>query len=443
MTTALSALSLLAATLTVGPATAQPATGTTASAVTGDPVLNRPVFNNPMITSSTERPSPEQSAVMDQLIRLIQATQPGGEVNLAMHEFSNGDRSSDVVAALIAASRERGVHVRVILDSQEPENGHEGSNEPVLRELRAGLGTDETNDSWVIECEYPRPAEVKRGCIADNYLHNKFAVFSNVRVGGVVHPAVVFQSSSNLSDYYLYWSFNDAYTFTAPSGTPEATVYSAYRKYFQDLRLHRASPPDPNYYWGTAGLKHQAVFYPHPQDKPETYNDPVIRNLDQVKCRYQDAGGVTRQTDIRMVLTKWSTPRIALAKKVRTLRGQGCWVEIIYPLPSKDQKPEEFPFHPNVVTELEQNTGNPAYPQISLKPCRVPFGAGSVVPHTKITMIDGQQDGGTTPRVYTGSMNFTNLQNSDDVQLRITDQETHKQYLSWYYDLRAACSATP
>ncbi|MEV4084220.1 hypothetical protein ACGFJC_23945 [Nonomuraea fuscirosea] len=61
------------------------------------------------------------------------------------------------------------------------------------------------------------------------------------------------------------------------------------------------------------------------------------------------------------------------------------------------------------------------------------------MPHTKLMMIDGVYDGGITPRVYTGSANFTTLENADDSLLRISGRDVHSQYLSWFYQIRSAC----
>ncbi|MFD0466932.1 hypothetical protein ACFQ0B_00365 [Nonomuraea thailandensis] len=57
--------------------------------VTGPPVLNAPVFNDPTADSGVAGvPSAAQSAVMDQLIRLIKATPQGAEIRFVNHQFS-------------------------------------------------------------------------------------------------------------------------------------------------------------------------------------------------------------------------------------------------------------------------------------------------------------------------------------------------------------------
>jgi phosphatidylserine/phosphatidylglycerophosphate/cardiolipin synthase-like enzyme len=405
-----------------------------AAEVTGPPLLNGPVFNDPLVSSGTQGvPSPQQSAVMDQLIRLIKATQPGGEINLAMHEFKPGQRSSDVVFALIDAHN-RGVKVKVILDGQE-----DGDNDVVFLDLSRYLYTDESADSWVVNCEYPDPGQIARGCIAKNYLHSKFAVFSKVRVDGVDHPAVVFQTSSNLSDWYLYNSYNDAYTFTVTPGTPDAAAYDGYRKYFRDLQLNRHGSVNPGYFWATPeGTKHRALFYPRERES----GDPVYNILDLVKCSYQDADGVRRQTDVRMALTGFQKSREAIARKLLELRGQGCWIDIVF-LEQPDSVPvQDRQIDGTIRSILNSHSGNPDYPYIQTTPCRIPAaGTNGVVPHTKLMMLDGFYHDDIVPRVYTGSANFYTMENSDDSTLRIMGRDTHSEYLSWFYKLRRACAA--
>ncbi|GAA2205989.1 hypothetical protein GCM10009850_014470 [Nonomuraea monospora] len=387
--------------------------------VTGPPVLNAPVFNDPTADSGVPgTPSAAQSAVMDQLIRLIKATPQGAEIRFVNHQFSPGQRSTEIADQLVAAHR-RGVQVKVILDSME-----NGANDAVTATLAAALGTAESAGSWVIRCEYPDESAVDRGCIGRNYLHSKFALFSSVVSGGVSHANVVFQTSSNLSDWYLYNSYNDAYTFT------DATVYAAYRTYFADLQAGRRKAVNPGYYWTTAtGTAHRATFLPRRATDP----DPVVSVLRLVECSYQDEAGVTRQTDIRMALTAFNKNRQAIANELVRLRGENCWVDIVY----YDNRPQDAKNVDDTVRSILATTVNGRTIQVT--PCRFTVGTREVVTHNKIMMIDGFYDDDITPRVYTGSANFTALENADDAFLRISGRAVHDQYLSWFYGLRSAC----
>ncbi|MFC8242056.1 phospholipase D-like domain-containing protein [Streptomyces chartreusis] len=63
------------------------------------------------------------------------------------------------------------------------------------------------------------------------------------------------------------------------------------------------------------------------------------------------------------------------------------------------------------------------------------------LPHNKQMMIDGDFNGATTPRVYTGSANLTgsSLRSADEAIVRITSASYHARYLSTFYKTRSAC----
>ncbi|MEU6715800.1 phospholipase D-like domain-containing protein [Nonomuraea sp. NPDC046802] len=402
---------VLALCLTISPAV--PA----GAEITGPPVVNAPVFNDPTAGSGVAHsPSAKQSAVMDQLIRLIKAVPAGGEIRFAMHEFSPGDRSSEVASELVAA-RTRGVGVQVILDSQD-----DGQNEAIFSQLSTALGTTETAASWAVRCEYP-DENADRGCIARNYLHDKFATFSSVVAGEVTHTKVVFQTSSNLTDWYLYNSYNDAFTLSDP------VIYDAYVRYFKDLRSRRMQPVNPDYFWTTpTGSTYKAHFFP----RLSSGGDPIANMLKLVKCSYKDAGGVTRQTDIRLALTAFNGNRVAIANELLRLRGENCWIDVVFYDDGAHSHVTDY-----IRGILARRASNGKY--IQVRPCRFTVGTRAVVPHTKIMMIDGFYDDDITPRVYTGSANFTTLENADDSMLRIAGRDVHSAYLSWFYTLRSAC----
>lgn len=400
-------------------ATLTPAPGAAAD-VTGPPVLNAPVFNDPLADSGTPgTPSAAQSAVMDQLIRLIRAAKAGSEIRFVNHQFSPGHRSTEVADALIQA-HQRGVQVKVILDDME-----NGANDEITARLKAVLGANESAGSYIIGCEYPNPATVDRGCIGRNYLHSKFATFSAIEVNGTTHGNVVFQTSSNLSDWYLYNSYNDAFTLT------DATVYNGYRKYFDDLREGRRRAVNPGYYWTTpTGSTYRATFFP----RAASSGDPIVNILKLIKCRYQDTDGVHRQTDIRLVLTHFNKHRLAIAKELTRLRGENCWVDLVYYKSADGTGNADA----TVRAELARTVNGR---RIQVTPCRFTVGNRSVVPHLKLMMTDGFYDDDITPRVYTGSANFTHLENADDAQIRIAGREVHSQYLSYFYKVRDTCKA--
>jgi phosphatidylserine/phosphatidylglycerophosphate/cardiolipin synthase-like enzyme len=400
----------------------QPATAD----VAGPPVLNAPVFNDPLAESGVPgTPSAGQSAILDQLIRLIRAAQPGSDIHLAWYAFANGQRSTEVAEQLVAA-HERGVRVKVILDSMEKLGADARPyNDAVTDTLKTALGTSESAGSWVIRCEYPNESAVNRGCIGRDYLHSKFALFSGITVDGAEHANVVFQTSSNLADWDMYSAFQDSYTFT------DTAVYGAYRQYFSDLQAGRRKAVNPGYSWTTpTGTKHRATFLPRRASDP----DPIVNVLKLIECGYDD-GGVRRQTDIRLVMSAFNKHRVAIANELLRLRGENCWVDVVHYENASNDTTKNVDA---TIRQVLNSTVNGR--RIQVTPCRIPAGSRSVVVHSKVMMIDGYYDDDITPRVYMGSANFTHMENADDSLVRIADGDVHRKYLDWFGDVRDACA---
>ncbi|MEU0602632.1 phospholipase D-like domain-containing protein [Streptomyces sp. NPDC006393] len=434
-------LALLAGLLAAVPASAagsaapdRPTAGTTARtsaarsgavqrlAAAPDIVMNAPVFNDPTDGPASGTPTTRQAAVFDQLLGLISAVPSGGEIRLAMHEWTPGASTlPQQVADRLIDAHAAGVHVRIILNTSD-------KNQTVRQRLDAALGHDESKDSWVVGCaDYSGTA---RGCLARDYLHDKFATFSSVTTadGGTVED-VVFQSSSNLSDWYLFNSYNEAYTLS------DARVYDGYVTYFGDLRAGRHAAVNPDYFWATpTGGTYKGMYYP----RDRATGDTIVNVLRLVQCSYTD-GGTTHQTDIRIVMNQWTKNRLAIADELLRLRGENCWVDIVYPSDKGDATPLEH----EVRDRLSQTASNGK--KIQLTRCRFTTAAGAeVVPHDKVMLTDGRYDQDIVPRVYMGSANFTTLENSDDSQLRVMGRGPHDLYLHWFYGVRDTCrSHTP
>ncbi|AZQ35968.1 hypothetical protein EJ357_22865 [Streptomyces cyaneochromogenes] len=397
--------------------------GATPAAALTKPVINGPVFNDPLGTAA------QQKAIFTQLVRLIDATPTGAQIRGSVYEFLD----QEVANALIAAHT-RGVDVRLVVDDSTyvGPGGAEFDN-PAYQSLRAVLGTSTAARSWIVVCDdrfedADGVDDVQRGCLAvappvPAYNHNKFFVFS--RIGpfddGTSYSGVVFQTSSNLTDWYKVESFNDAVTFT------NSTVYNAYVSYHEQQRLGRTlARGNNNAYFSTpTGSAYRGFFYP--RGDASYYNpatDTVVGALNEISCAYTGADGLRHQTDIRIVTHSFFGSRRQVADKLAQLRGQGCWIDIVY----ADSD--------SAITSRLNAAG------IQHRRCRIPNGPGiDVRPHNKQILIDGDYNGDITPRVYTGSANLTgsSLRSADEAIVRITSAAYHARYLSAFYRIRSAC----
>ncbi|MCX5055911.1 MULTISPECIES: phospholipase D-like domain-containing protein [unclassified Streptomyces] len=396
---------------------------TPAAAAPVKPVINGPVFNDPLGTPA------QQKAIFTQLVQLIDATPAGAQIRGSMYEFND----QEVANALLAANS-RGVDVKLIVDdsSYVGGNGAEYTN-PSFQSLKSGLGTNDAARSWIAVCDdkfedADGVDDVSRGCLAvappgPAYAHNKFFVFSKIGPfdDGTSYSKVVFQTSSNLGDWYKVESFNDSVTFA------DSTVYNNYVTYHEMLRQGRSLARGNNHaYFSTpTGSTYRAFFFP--RGDASYYNpatDTVVGALDQLSCAYTGADGKRHQTDVRIVVHSFFGSRVQVAEKLAQLKAQGCWIDILYAETDS-----------TITTRL--NAAG-----IQHRKCLIPNGPGiDVRPHNKEILIDGAYDGDITPRVYTGSANLTgsSLRSADEVVLRITSASYHAKYLSTFYKIRAAC----
>ncbi|MFE6991782.1 phospholipase D-like domain-containing protein, partial [Streptomyces pharetrae] len=282
LTSALTAALLMAGALVLG--------GAPQAAALSKPVINGPVFNDPLGTAE------QQKAVFTQLVALIDATPTGQTIRGSMFEF--GDQ--EVADALLAAHR-RGVDVKLVVDDSTYVDG-EGRQyaNPAYESLKSGLGTNDTARSWVVVCDdrfedNDGVDDVQRGCLAvappgPAYNHNKFFVFS--RIGpfddGTSYSKVVFQTSSNLSNWYKVESFNDAVTFS------DSAVYDGYASYHEKLRAGRylAGGNNTVYFSTPTGSTYRGYFFPRGDS---SYNNPatdtIVNALDEVSCAYTGTDG--------------------------------------------------------------------------------------------------------------------------------------------------------
>lgn len=396
---------------------------TPASAAPVKPVINGPVFNDPLGTPE------QQEAIFTQLIQLINATPAGEQIRGSMYEFNDL-----AVANALLAANSRGVDVKLIVDDSTyvGGNGAEYTN-PAFQALKSGLGTNDSARSWISVCDdkfedADGVDDVSRGCLAvappgPAYAHNKFFIFSKIGPfdDGTSYSKVVFQTSSNLGDWYKVESFNDSVTFT------DSAVYNGYATYHEMLRRGRSLAGGNNHaYFSTpSGSTYRAFFFP--RGDSSYYNpatDTIVGALNQLSCSYTGADGKKHQTDVRIVTHSFFGSRRQVADKLVQLHGQGCWIDILYAETD------------SAITSRLDAAG------IQHRRCRIPNGPGiDVRPHNKEMLIDGAYDGDITPRVYTGSANMTgsSLRSADEAVVRIASASYHSKYLSTFYKIRAAC----
>ncbi|MEV0238180.1 phospholipase D-like domain-containing protein [Nonomuraea sp. NPDC050786] len=392
------------------------------TATAGAPVINRPVFNNPLGTVQ------ERRAIFSQLVGLIDATPAGEQIRGSV--FAIGDQ--EVVDALLTAHR-RGVSVKVILDDSTyvAASSHQEYANPAYDALKAGLGTDDTQDSWAVVCDdqfedADGVDDVERGCLSSqrkSYNHNKYVIFSRTGplADGTTYSKVVFQASSNITAWDADSAFQDSVTFA------DNAVYDGYLRY-HDLEYktrHVANVTTNPYFSTPTGSTYRAYFTPRPDPNPTNpASDPLVNALNEVSCSYIGTDGNKHQTDVRIAHTFFYNTRPQVADKLVDLRRKGCWVDIV---------------SRHIDSDIESRLNQAG---IRYRECQGQNTTGPY-PHTKYLLIDGDYGGDITPRVYTGSANLIgdSVRVADETFVRITSADYHKAYLQHFYMLQKGCGA--
>ncbi|MQY04075.1 phospholipase D-like domain-containing protein [Actinomadura macrotermitis] len=333
------------------------------------PVAQGPRFNLPTGNK-------DQQAGIDRYLRgLIRNTPKGAEIDVALFRLTTSGMAGELADAV-----KRGVHVRIVLDSDSVKQ-----SASVYGYLKSRLGTDTRKASWIVLC--PK----NRGCIAPAVKgvwgknHNKFYAFSQTQGS----RNVVVQTSSNATGG-MYGAWNDAYTMS------DATLYKAYRGYFYDLARRRANG---NYYKVVRSGTRSVTFF------PKAAGDPIVSALDGVLC----LGGT------RIRLSSGQFTRTEVAEKLWWLARSGCRVEIV-----------SGSFGASTLKTLSQPGVLNAAPSVHY------FAKGQThEAHSKYLLIDGWYFGKRARVVMAGSHSYTTaaLRHNDEAMVTVRDKATFDAYV--------------
>jgi HKD family nuclease len=349
-------------------------------------VTSGAVFNNPTVAA-------EQYRIVDHIRGLVQGAPAGSTISIAMYHWTSTTVADDVVAA-----HHRGVNVRLVLD-------YLSEQYPAVDTMRAALGTNRANRSWLTFCTQGAACIGNAG---SPIMHNKFYLFSST--SGSAN--VVVQSSANLtvSNATAYW--NNAVTLVGNTG-----LYTAYLDYFDDLA---AKAKNSDYYRTVGSGNAKAYFFPRAGS--DRTSDTIYNMLNEnVTCEGNTTVGTeTGRTMIRIGM--WYFSRNGIAEELRSLADRKCWIEVVYTTMDAD-----------VLGILS------GHPRIVLY--RI---SGDHIVHSKYMLIEGTYAGTRNSKwVMTGSHNYTTaaLRENDEALVRIESATIHDQYRSNFWALRAAAAS--
>ncbi|MFF4658611.1 phosphatidylserine/phosphatidylglycerophosphate/cardiolipin synthase family protein [Streptomyces sp. NPDC001381] len=361
------------------------------------------VFNDPDGTTQ------EQQAIRLRILSLVDSAAMDSEITVALYHMWD----ETIARALAAAHTERGVRVRVLLDSTSVSSNPSNPSYGILRDA---LGTDRTQSSFVGLCPQGR------ACLGDpangaSINHNKFFLFS--QVDGASN--LVVQTSSNLTPSQYSRMANDAVLLQ------NTGIYTAYRSYFGKLA---AQDWDSWSYTTATFSPYKAYFYPY---VPGTGNssDTIWNILDEVTCTWTE-GGTTLRSKVRVAVLKIT--RQGVADKLVALKKAGCDVQIVY----AESDSAASTGSPGTWETLH-TAGGPTVRCYNHDEDNDSTTTNSTV-HSKYLLIDGKYAGTVNKLVWTGSHNYSGpaLRENDEALLKIDNTAVHDQYAANFSAVTAA-----
>ena len=362
------------------------------------PIRYRTFFQDP-----GSGPTPDFS-LENRAIALINDVPEGGQITFTFRDFNR----NTIADALIAAQR-RGVAVDGVVDGQE----HTGA---VVQRLQAALGSDR----FVI-CG--SPSFEFSSCIANtlnpfvprppvttgkSLQHNKFMTFS--RADG--RDLVVLQPSENWLSPQQYNYYNDMVEISG-----DHDLYRAYVQYVFDLKGQVRSD---NRYVVTSGDDGRNTMFPSPRLQPSLDEDDTIADrLREVDC--SEGGSAAGRGLIRIGNMQFDASRRAILRELLELDEAGCQIEHI--VTNADGE---------VIARLV-SAGIPVYPFYQRAAATV--SGRRIIVHDKFWLVDAKSKltGRRMKTAYVGTSNWrTDEQYSDDMLLRIVDDDVYDAYTSYW-----------
>ncbi|MGZ4447699.1 MAG: phospholipase D-like domain-containing protein [Nocardioides sp.] len=349
--------------------------------------------NNPLGDRTARR------AIISHVIRTIDSTPRKSHIRIASWNI----RSDAIVDALIRA-HERHVSVRVVMDrgNANPDNPNPG----VERLQRALTHHGNSTRKPSMRSHLERCVSSCRG--RSGIAHSKFFLFDHA---GHAHD-VVMNGSFNATDLAAYGQWNDIFTVVGRPG-----VFQEFRTIF--TQMQRDKPVAQGYRSHRFGPTLTTMAFPY--TGKHTVTDPVMRELDRVKC-----GGATNTGDghtrVRIAQTSWYGDRgKKIAWRVRNMQNNGCRVHIVYAVMG------------NEVLRILRHEGPQPVPMRQIVQDYDADGVYDKYLHMKVMTIQGHYRQATDATVtINGSANWSPaVLASDEAVLRLGRASVMKRYNGW------------
>ncbi len=352
------------------------------------------VFSDPLNASGVWR-------VQDHFIQLINAADPGSQINVAEYLFT----TQPVADALVAASH-RGVQVRVVVDY----GSASATTKPgyvLLTQNFAdfdSLTTDQRRtESWIQTCTKDRACLSGASATKNPIQHNKFLLFTSV-----AGKKVVVEASQNLNSSNQW---NNAVTIVG-----DDQLYNVFVTYFNRLAHNEHNNLDVyNDFGGTGSTNStKAWFFPRavPSSGNQNSNDTIGDILGNTTCK---------GARIMIGMKNLDDDRLRVATDLANCAKAGATVQIVYSA---------------MGTKFQSTLKGVTRVTLYRMPTTLPL------IHSKYMIIDGAFTGTAGKWIFTGSHNYDrdSLRDNDESLLRLNNAGIFAQYEANWGAMRAVAS---
>ena len=312
-------------------------------------------------------------SLLDKIIDLTDATPKGEEITICIFKFSY----KKITDALIRA-KQRGVAVRIILNKGSTSDQDNEKNKERLKE--------HFDDFYFIKNDIS-----KKGII-----HNKFILFSRIKMDGYFYNNIVLQTSSNFQKKSAE-KLQDMVIFS------DKEIYLSYMKYWdQILEFGKAEKLDKYDYFNAENeLKTVKVyFYPKRRDDQKHGKDDIKKILKSV----QDPQSAT----IKVAHGKWDDERLDILDELKELQSSGASIQLV----------------------MNKNVNGNALKELKNLGDAVIILNKSINLHTKFLIIEDS----SSRVVITGSHNMTerSLRDNFEVLISLQDEQLYDAYAGYF-----------
>lgn len=371
-----------------------------------------PAFNNPLGSQKSKY------VVNTRILKAVQHARPHSTIRFATYSF---DRQ-DITKALWKVHKKKGVNVQVVVNHNVVT--------PNERWLQKRLGKNTKKSSFFHIC--------KGSCRGKGGGNEHGKVYTFTATGGA--KDLIIESSGNLTSGAAAGQWNDVFSvmgntklfatwvkvfnqLKADKPVKKRTI--TYKSKQLDVRWHRLSADALS-----RGLATKDSVTVSPRKKKKSGGgDPVVKRLNAIKCKTNAAhGDGNGHTVLRIIMYAWFGDRsVPIARKVASLKRQGCNVQVILTEPGKQTvsilrgagiplRDGAWNYGEKMATDGSKTVWGPR-----------------LYSHLKWMLVSGKYKNKNQDVVFAGSENWSGISfANDEVTLQLTGADYYKAYVGQF-----------